>query len=151
MNIAQQILEETKNSECQYLEAFKVAGSKDGVEEFRREMSIVFMFNDSSRLKFSGGCVDAMSSCGYSIDDIEVTGYYMESGIAQPLKVEHTTLAKVILDETKHLDFPYSAAAVRAAAMSEPEQDWDEGTTTFTLPDGSKLKFSGNEVIEVAS
>ena len=88
MTIAQQILEETKNSECQYLEAFKVAGSKGGVEEFRREMSTVFMFNDSSRLKFSGGCVDAMSSCGYSLDDIEATGYYMEPSSESPLATQ---------------------------------------------------------------
>tara|TARA_R110002012_G_scaffold318769_1_gene537722 strand:- start:647 stop:967 length:321 start_codon:yes stop_codon:yes gene_type:complete len=94
----------------------------------------------------------------FSLDDIEVTGYYKESGIAQPLKVEHTTLAKVVLDETKHLENPYHEAMLRAEEMSEPEQDWEEGTTTFTLPDSSKLrflpdssklKFTDNEVIEV--
>ena len=33
----------------------------------------------------------------------------------------------------------------------EADQDWEEGTTTFTFEDNSKLKFTDNEVIEVTA
>lgn len=53
MNIAQQILEKTKNSECQHLEAFYIAEDKGEPEQLWDEEATLYTFEDDSKLKFS--------------------------------------------------------------------------------------------------
>ena len=62
MNIAQQILEETKNSECQNLEAFYIAENKGEPSQLWDEEATIFTFEDGSQLKFSEGEVSEVKA-----------------------------------------------------------------------------------------
>ena len=97
MNIAQQILEETKNSECQYLEAFYIAESKGEENQLWDEEATAFTFDDDSKLKFSEGYVKELTMTIQKFNVYRVTPHLIKAMIAENVTLEEAR--QVIKDQ----------------------------------------------------
>ena len=58
MTIAKQILEETKNTECQAFQAFSIAENKGESDQLWDQGATIFTFEDKSILKFYENSVE---------------------------------------------------------------------------------------------
>lgn len=58
MTIAKNILDKTKNSDCQSMEAFYLAENQGEADQLWDEEATMFTFDDGSKLKFSCNFVE---------------------------------------------------------------------------------------------